>query len=175
MKYIRPFENFMNEEVDSSLMGGIAKNLYLELKKKPINQPLSKDGKPMLNIHGDPIKYNDKIKMTYQNEKLGKLGRAKYINREGGDELHLAYHVNFIHITGFQKKEEAEESLKSVLNKYPKDVTGEIKLIEGERGWGDTYSVSIRLKQQEQRSRFNVNTMNYNRAENKNDRKRKEK
>ena len=38
MKHIRPFENFLNEEVDSSLMGGIAKNLYLELKKKPINQ-----------------------------------------------------------------------------------------------------------------------------------------
>jgi|694.fasta_scaffold85088_5 hypothetical protein len=174
MKHIKLFENFINEEVDISLMSGIAKNLYLELKKKPINQPLSKEGKPMLNIKGEPIKYTDKIKMTYQNEKLGKLGTAKYINREGSEELHLSYHVSYIYITGFQKKEEAEETIKSVLNKYPKDITGEVKFNPGERGWGDTYGVSLSLKQAERRSKFDLGT-GFSSRENKNDRKRKKK
>jgi len=163
------------DEVDSSLLGGIAKNMYLDIKKLPVNQPLNKEGKPMMNVKGEPIKYTDKVKMYYQNASLAKKGAAKDINRAGGDEVTLWYTVDYINALGFIKKEEAEKVLQNILSKYPKEVTGEVKVNPGERGWGDTYTVTIRLNKQDQRSKYNVNTYSYSRAQNSNDRKRAEK
>jgi hypothetical protein len=174
MKYIKLFENFnVNEEVDQLLMAGIAKNIYLKLKNMPINQPVDKEGKPMLNVRGEEIKYNSKAKMDYQNASMGAKGYAKYLNRESNSEITVAYNVENLYTLGFQKKEEAEDILKYILSEYPDEVSGEIKFNPGERGWSDTYGVALRLNQPNQRSKFDLGA-GYVKRKNSNDRKREE-
>ena len=64
MKHIKLFENFsLNEEVDTSLLGGVAKNLYLYLSKMQPNNPLDINGEPLKNVKGEIIKYNTKVKI----------------------------------------------------------------------------------------------------------------
>jgi hypothetical protein len=179
MRYLKFFESFaVNEEVDQLLMAGIAKNIYLMLKDMPINQPLDREGKPMLNVRGEEIKYDSKAKMDYQNASMGAKGYAKYLNRESSSEITVAYHVDSLYALGFQKKEEAEKILKDVLAKYPEEVSGEIKynpgVSVGGKEWPDTHGFMLRLKQPEQRSDFDLGNMSFVKKKNRNDRKREE-
>ena len=54
-------------EVDASVMGGIAKNLYLYLSKMKVNNPLDINGAPLKNVKGEVITNSSKVKMSYQN------------------------------------------------------------------------------------------------------------
>ncbi len=156
MKYIKLFENFsLNEEVDTSLLGGIAKNLYLYLKDMKPNNPLDINGEPLKNIKGDIIKKNTKVKMTYQNssvgmDKLAMQGRAKDFGDINGSEISLNYFVNMIMASGFVKKEEADAALAEMMKKYPKEITGEVKTDKMNYDWAKhyapTYSFIIKMK-----------------------------
>jgi hypothetical protein len=161
MKYIKLFENFfLNEEVDSSLMGGVAKNMYLHLKDMRPNNPLDINGEPLKNIKGEVITNKTKVKMTYQNssvgmDKLAMQGRAKEIqNGGGGAEISLNYHLNMIYALGFVKKEEAESILEEMLKKYPKEIKGEVRTNKMDYDWAKnyapTYSIIITMKSDEE-------------------------
>ena len=150
------------EEVDSSLLGGIAKNMYLYLSKMKPNNPLDINGAPLKNIKGDPIIHNKKAKMTYQNSELAKQGKAKELGKivQGGvitnnDEVSVSYYGNIIFVGGFVKKEEAEAALKYILDKYPTQLTGlhgEPKVVadkmnyEWAKNYAPTYSFDLMLK-----------------------------
>jgi hypothetical protein len=120
------------EEVDSSLLGGIAKNLYLYLSKLKPNNPVDINGAPLKNVKGDPITHDKKVKMSYQNAQLAKQGKAKELGKivQGGvvtsnPEVSVNYYGNSnIFVNGFVKKEEAEAALKYILDKYPNQLTG---------------------------------------------------
>lgn len=155
MKYIKLFENFLNEEVDTSLLGGIAKNLYLYLKDMKPNNPLDINGEPLKNIKGDIIKKDTKVKMTYQNssvgmDKLAMQGRAKDFGDINGSEISLHYSMDMIHALGFVNKEEADAALAEMMKKYPKEIKGEVKTNKSEYDWAKnhapTYSIIITMK-----------------------------
>ena len=151
MKYIKLFENFaLNEEVDTSLLSGIAKNLYLYLKDMKPNNPLDINGEPLKNIKGEIIKSNPKVKMFYQNSsvgmnKLAMQGKAKGLEKniqgnENNAEISLNYNIDMINALGCVKKEEAESALKQMLNKYPKEITGEVETNKMNYDWAKDYA-----------------------------------
>lgn len=167
MKYLKLFENFyINEEVDSSLISGIAKNLYLYLKDMKSNNPVDINGYPLKNDKGDIITYDKKVKMTYQNssvgmDKLAMQGRAKNFGEINGSEISLNYSMDMIYALGFVKKEEAESALKEMLNKYSKEITGEVKTNKMDynwaKDWAATYSIIIKMKDDKQQAREKTN------------------
>ena len=151
MKYIKLFEKFaLNEEVDTSILSGIAKNLYLYLKDMKPNNPLDINGEPLKNIKGEIIKSNPKVKMFYQNSsvgmnKLAMQGKAKGLEKniqgnENNAEISLNYNIDMINALGFVKKEEAESALKQMLNKYPKEITGEVETNKMNYDWAKDYA-----------------------------------
>lgn len=118
-------------ELDASLLSGIAKNLYLYLGKMKPNNPLDVNGDPLKNIKGEPITYNKKVTMTYQNPELGKQGKAKELGKviqgnviTSNPEVTVSYYGSIILVGDFVKKEEAESALKYILDKYPNQLTG---------------------------------------------------
>jgi hypothetical protein len=155
------FEDDLNE-VDESILGGIAKNLYLYLSKMKPNNPLDINGSPLKNVKGDPITSNKKVTMTYQNPELGKKGLAKDLGTiaQGGviqsrPEVTINYYSNIIFVGGFVKKEEAEAALKYILDKYPnqlKGLRGEPKVVankmdyEWAKNYAPKYSFELALK-----------------------------
>jgi hypothetical protein len=136
IKRMQQLAGIINEsqlnEVDTSLLGGIAKNLYLYLSKLKPNNPVDINGTPLKNIKGDPITHDKKVKMSYQNAQLAKQGKAKELGKivQGGvvtsrPEVSVNYYGNSnIFVGGFVKKEEAEAALKYILDKYPNQLTG---------------------------------------------------
>jgi|LakMenE18May11ns_1017448.scaffolds.fasta_scaffold9804108_1 hypothetical protein len=163
MKYIKLFENFlMVNEADASLIGGIAKNLYLYLKDMKSNSPVDVNGEPLKNVKGEIITNNTKVKMTYQNssvgmDKLAMQGKAKDFGNINASEISLHYSMDMIHALGFVKKEEAESALKEMLNKYPKEITGEVKTNKMDYDWAKdyapTYSITINMKSDKELAR----------------------
>jgi hypothetical protein len=168
MKHIKLFENFsLNEEVDTSLLSGIAKNLYLYLKDMKPNNPLDINGEPLKNVKGEIIKSNPKVKMFYQNSsvgmnKLAMQGKAKGLEKniqgnENNAEISLNYNIDMINALGFVKKEEAESALKEMLNKYPKEITGEVKTNKMDYDWAKDYaprySIIITMKSDKELAR----------------------
>lgn len=155
------------DEVDSSLLGGVAKNLYLYLSKMKPNNPVDVDGNPLKNVKGDIIKNDPKVKMTYQNtsvgmDKLAMQGKSKELEKshqgnQHNAEITLSYSGNMIYALGFVKKEEAESALKEMLNKYPKEITGEVKTDKMEYDWAKhyapTYSITITMKSDKELAR----------------------
>ena len=150
------------EEVDSSLLGGIAKNLYLYLSKMKPNNPVDVNGAPLKNVKGDIITASPKVRMTYQNPELGKKGQAKELEKiaQGGDntsnpEVNISYMANIIFVGQFVKKEEAEAALKYILDKYPNQLNGlngepkvEPNKSSGEwaKDYAPRYSFNLKLK-----------------------------
>jgi hypothetical protein len=150
------------EEVDSSLLGGIAKNLYLYLSKMKPNNPVDVNGAPLKNVKGNIITASPKVRMTYQNPELGKKGQAKELENiaQGGDntsnpEVNISYMANYILVGQFVKKEEAEAALKYILDKYPNQlngINGEPKVesnklsYEWAKDYAPRYSFSLILK-----------------------------
>jgi hypothetical protein len=162
MKYLELFENFLINEADSSIIGAIAKNLYLELSKMIPNNPLDINGNPLKNAKGDIITNDKKVKMSYQNSsagmnKLAMQGRAKEIGNINGSEISLNYSMDMIHALGFVKKEEAENVLNRILEKYPKEITGNIRTNKMEYDWAKTYaptySIIINMKSDKELAR----------------------
>jgi len=156
MKHIKLFESFsVNEEVETSILGSIAKKLYSMMKKRPIDQPMDKDGNPLKREDGTKIEYKEKIKMDYAIGASDYATKSKTINDKDDDgyikftQMSLGYRKmgndQFIHLTGFAKKEEAEKVLSDLLSEY-KDIKGEVSFVEGKRGWPDTWNLSVRLK-----------------------------
>jgi hypothetical protein len=162
MKHIKLFENFLTlNEADASIMGGIAKNLYLDLSKMKPNNPVDLNGEPLKNVKGDIITHDKKVKMTYQNSsegmnKLAMQGRAKEFG-DIGSEITLHYSMNRIYALGFVKKEEAESSLKEMLSKYPKEITGKVETDKMDYEWAKhyapTYSITINMKSDKELAR----------------------
>jgi hypothetical protein len=156
MKYIKLFENFlMVNEADASLIGGIAKNLYLYLKDMKSNNPVDVNGEPLKNVKGDIITNDKKVKMSYQNssvgmDKLAMQGRAKEIGNINSSEISLHYSMDMIYALGFVKKEEAEKTLQEILKKYPNQIKGDVKENKMEYDWAKnyapTYSITINMK-----------------------------
>ena len=150
------------DEVDNSLLSGIAKNLYLYLSKMKPNDPLDVNGAPLKNVKGEPITHNKKVKMTYQNPKLATQGKAKDLGKvvQGGvitsnPEVGISYYVDIIFVNGFVKKEEAEAALKYILDKYPNQLTGlrgEPTVVahkmdyEWAKNYAPTYEFELKLK-----------------------------
>jgi hypothetical protein len=150
------------EEVDDSLLGGIAKNLYIYLSKMTPNNPVDVNDAPLKNVKGNTITHDKKVKMTYQNPELGKKGQAKELGQiaQGGNitsnpEVTVSYMANIIFVGGFVKKEEAEAALKFILDKYPNQLEGlngepEVQTNKMEYDWAKDYaprySFELRLK-----------------------------
>jgi hypothetical protein len=148
-------------EADTSLISGIAKNLYLYLGRMKQHNPIDLDGKPLINVKGDIITHDKKVKMTYQNSaegmnKLAMQGKAKELGSWGA-EITIYYHINIIHALGFVKKEEAESALKEILNKYSNQVKGEVRTNKMEYDWAKhyapTYSIIIKMKDDKEQAR----------------------
>jgi hypothetical protein len=147
-------------EVDASVMGGIAKNLYLYLSKMKPNNPLDINGAPLKNVKGEIIKKEPKVKMIYQNASAGlnnlaMQGKVKELEKshQGNQynaEITLWYTSNAIHALGFAKKEEADAALQEILKKYGQQVTGTVntKIMDYEwaKDYAPTYSITIDLK-----------------------------
>jgi len=168
MKHIKLFENFsLNEEVDTSLLSGIAKNLYLYLKDMKPNNPLDINGEPLKNVKGEIIKSNPKVKMFYQNSsvgmnKLAMQGKAKGLEKniqgnENNAEISLNYNIDMINALGFVKKEEAEATLEEILKRYPKEITGEVETNKMDYDWAKDYaprySIIITMKSDKELAR----------------------
>lgn len=168
MKHIKLFENFsLNEEVDTSLLSGIAKNLYLYLKDMKPNNPLDINGEPLKNVKGEIIKSNPKVKMFYQNSsvgmnKLAMQGKAKGFEKniqgnENNAEISLNYNIDMINALGFVKKEEAEATLEEILKRYPKEITGEVETNKMDYDWAKDYaprySIIITMKSDKELAR----------------------
>ena len=112
------------DEADTSIIGGMAKNLYLYLSKMKPNSPVDVNGAPLKNVDGDVITRDKKVKMSYQNLKLAKQGKAKALGNTGGEEVTINSTPGMVHALGFVKKEEAEAALKYILDKYPNQFKG---------------------------------------------------
>jgi hypothetical protein len=163
MKHIKLFENFLTlNEADASIMGGIAKNLYLDLSKMKPNNPVDLNGEPLKNVKGDIITNDKKVKMSYQNssegmDKLAMQGKAKEIGNINGSEILLNYSMDMIYALGFVKKEEAENALNRILEKYPTEITGNIRTNKMEYEWAKdyapTYSILINMKSDKELAR----------------------
>ena len=143
-------------EVDASVMGGIAKNLYLYLSKMKVNNPLDINGAPLKNVKGEVITNSSKVKMSYQNsssgmDKLAMQGKAKELGGKAiqGSEVSLNYSLDQIYALGFVKKEEADAALQEILKKYPQ-VIGSVKTNKMDYEWAKdyapTYSITINMK-----------------------------
>lgn len=143
-----PGSTVMEEEINESdtlVMGGLAKNLYSDL---------TASGK--------------KVDMTYQNDKLGSMGKAKYLKNYGEKDSYdvkIAYHVQWLHVFGL-----SEDEMQELIDKYSSDeVTGEIA-----RTYASTEPfLTFKLNQETRRSDFNLNRGFFPKA-NKNDRRREE-
>jgi hypothetical protein len=142
-------------EVDTSLLGGIAKNLYLGISKNKPNNPLDINGTPLKNINGDIITYVKKASMDYQNaatgmNKMAANGKAVQLGKGQGTEVSIFYMNNMINAMGFVRKEEAESALKNILSKYPNQITGKVVENKMEYDWAKNYaprySIQINLK-----------------------------
>jgi hypothetical protein len=153
-------EERMLNEVDTSLISGIAKNLYLYLSKMKVNNPLDINGSPLKNDKGEPITNNAKVKMSYQNssvgmDKLAMQGKAKQLGGGiQGSEVSLNYSGDQIYALGFVNKKEAENALNEILKKYGNQVTGVVQTKKMEYDWAKnyapTYSILIRMKDDKQ-------------------------
>ena len=139
-------------EADSSVMGGIAKNLYLYLKGKKPNHPLDINGAQLRNVKGEPMSYDTKVSMNYQNAAVGmdqmaRQGRAASLGKGSQySEVSLFFHGNLLSALGFVKKEEAEEALKYIMDKYPNQLEhlygGEPRVVESKMDydWAKNYA-----------------------------------
>lgn len=157
----------MLNEVDETLMGGIAKNLYLYLSKMKPNNPLDINGQPLQNVKGEIIKNDPKVKMIYQNastglDKLAMQGKSKELEKshqgnQNNAEITLWYSFNVINALGFVKKEEAEAALKVIVDKYPKEVTGKVNTNKMDYEWAKNYaprySIYITMKSDKELAR----------------------
>jgi hypothetical protein len=153
------FEGMLNE-VDASVMGGIAKNLYLYLGKMKPNNPLDINGAPLKNVKGEIIKKEPKVKMIYQNASAGlnnlaMQGKAKELEKshqgnQNSSEITLWYSMDYINALGFAKKEEADAALQEILKKYGQQVTGSVQTNKMDYEWAKdyapTYSITINMK-----------------------------
>jgi hypothetical protein len=153
------FEGMLNE-VDASVMGGIAKNLYLYLSKMKPNNPLDINGAPLKNVKGEIIKKEPKVKMIYQNASAGlnnlaMQGKAKELEKshqgnQNSSEITLWYSMDYINALGFAKKEEADAALQEILKKYGQQVTGSVQTNKMDYEWAKdyapTYSITINMK-----------------------------
>jgi hypothetical protein len=155
-------EEMVLKEADTSLISGIAKNLYLYLKKMRPNNPLDINGSTLKNIKGEDITHNNKVNMSYQNSsdgmnKMAMQGKAKKLgqNIQGGvdqnnSEVTLNYALDQIYALGFVKKEEAQAALDEILKKYSNQVTGQILTNKMDYNWAKnhapTYAILIRMK-----------------------------
>jgi hypothetical protein len=65
--------------------------------------------------------------------------------------------MNRIYALGFVKKEEAESSLKEMLSKYPKEITGKVETDKMDYEWAKhyapTYSITINMKSDKELAR----------------------
>ena len=152
-QFVNEVETNLLNEADSSLMGGIAKNIYLYLKKMKPNNPIDINGSNLKNVKGEDITHDTKVKADYQNPSVGmdkfmNQGKAKRLGGKeiGGNEVSLSYFGNQILALGFVKKEEAQKVLDEVLKKYPKQVTGEIQTKKMEYDWAKNYAPTYGLK-----------------------------
>ena len=159
-------EETMLNEADTSIIAGIAKNLYLYLKKMRPNNPLDINGSTLKNVKGEDITHNSKVKMSYQNssvgmDKMAMQGRAKELgkNIQGGvnqnnSEVSLNYSVDQIYALGFVNQEEAKNALNEILKKYGNQVTGTVETKKMDYDWAKnyapTYSILIRMKDDKQ-------------------------
>jgi hypothetical protein len=163
LKHMKLFQQFLNESVetmlnegDTSLISGIAKNLYLYLKKMKPNNRLDKDGSTIKNVKGEDITNDHKVAMTHQNtsvgmDKMAMQGKAKELGGSGQkSEVSLHYSLDQIYALGFVKEEEAQMALDEILKKYSNQVTGAIKTETMDYDWAKhyapTYSILIRMK-----------------------------
>jgi|TARA_R110000764_G_scaffold3160_3_gene13370 hypothetical protein len=126
-------EGTLLKEVDESILGSIAKNLYATLKKMKANNPLDSKGAPLKREDGSTIEYGQKAKLTYQNSQMGlsKYGgsvKTQYLGKGGADhpEVSISYYSKDINAYGFVDKKEAEDVLKEMLKKYPKVLNGKV-------------------------------------------------
>ena len=154
-------------EADETLMGGIAKNLYLYLSKMKPNNPLDTNGQPLQNVKGEIIKNDPKVKMIYQNASTGlnnlaMQGKAKELEKshqgnQNNAEITIWYTSNAINALGFVKKEEAEAALKVIVGKYPKEVTGTVNTNKMDYEWAKNYapkySIYITMKSDKELAR----------------------
>jgi hypothetical protein len=154
-------------EADETLMGGIAKNLYLYLSKMKPNNPLDTNGQPLQNVKGEIIKNDPKVKMIYQNASTGlnnlaMQGKAKELEKshqgnQNNAEITIWYTSNAINALGFVKKEEAEAALKVIVDKYPKEVTGTVNTNKMDYEWAKNYapeySIYITMKSDKELAR----------------------
>jgi hypothetical protein len=150
-------EETMLNEADTSIIGGIAKNLYLYLSKMKVNNPLDINGSPLKNVKGEVITNGAKVKMSYQNssvgmDKLAMQGKAKELGSKAiqGSEVYLNYSVDQIYALGFVNQEEAKNALNEILKKYGNQVTGTVETKKMEYDWAKhyapTYAILIRMK-----------------------------
>ena len=157
----------MINEADETLMGGIAKNLYLYLSKMKPNNSLDTNGQPLQNVKGEIIKNDPKVKMIYQNASTGlnnlaMQGKAKELEKshqgnQNNAEITIWYTSNAINALGFVKKEEAEAALKVIVDKYPKEVTGTVNTNKMDYEWAKNYapeySIYITMKSDKELAR----------------------
>jgi hypothetical protein len=144
------------DEADTSIIGGMAKNLYLYLSKMKPNNPVDVNGAPLKNVNGDAITHDKKVKMSYQNSKLAMQGKAKDLGKGiGNEEVTISSTPSMVHALGFVKKEEAEAALKYILDKYPnqfKGLRGQPEVYtnkmdyEWAKNYAPTYSFALVMK-----------------------------
>jgi hypothetical protein len=148
-------EGRLLQEVDESISGSVAKNLYATLKKMKPNNPLDSKGAPLKREDGSTIEYGQKAKLTYQNSQMGlsKYGgsvKTQYLGKGGADhpEVSISYYSRDISAYGFVDKKEAEDVLKMMLEKYPKVLNG--KVIEHDMSkthpWAKHYAPKYTLR-----------------------------
>jgi hypothetical protein len=133
------------DEADTSIIGSMAKNLYLYLNKLKPNNPVDVNGAPLKNVKGDVITRDKKVKMSYQNSKLANQGKAKTFGNTGGEEVTISSTPGMVHALGFVKKEEAKAALKYILDKYPNQFKGlhgnpEVYTNKMEYEWAKNYA-----------------------------------
>lgn len=152
-QFVNEVETNLLNEADSSLMGGIVKNIYLYLKKMEPNNPIDINGSTLKNVKGEDITHDTKVKADYQNPSVGmdkfmNQGKAKRLGGKeiGGNEVSLSYFGNQILALGFVKKEEAQKVLDEVLKKYSKQVKGQIQTHKMEYDWAKNYAPTYTLK-----------------------------
>ena len=126
-------EGKLLKEVDESILGSIAKDLYTTLKKMKPNNPLDFKGAPLKREDGSTIENGQKAKLAYQNSQMGssKYGgsvKTQYLGKGGVDhpEVSISYYGQHISAHGFVDKKEAEDVLKMMLEKYPKVLNGKV-------------------------------------------------
>lgn len=146
--------NEMLNEVDTSVMGGVAKKMYLDLSKMKPNFPVDVNGAQLKNDQGGLIGHDKKVKMTYQNssagmDKLAMQGKAKEFGQKGSAEVMLIYSMDSLNALGFVKKSEADAALGAILKQFPQ-VTGKVVEKKMDYDWAKnyapTYAIYITMK-----------------------------